>query len=152
MTQLTISEAARLAGKSRTTLYRLLNSGELSSVTGVDSQPRIDVSELLRVFPGIKLKSGVQPERPPVYQIEQHVTPQLDSQLYRALQAQIDTLERLLVEKDQRIMLLEDMRAPSTEQPPIPTAPATPTPTPPKPERQRGLLDRLADGLAAALK
>jgi hypothetical protein len=148
-----ISEAARLSGKSRTTLYRLLNSGELSSVTGVDSQPGIDISELLRVFPGIRVQVGVQNERPPVTPSEQCVTPEMDSHLYRSLQAQIDALERLLTEKDQRIMLLEDLRQATPPAPPQPlpaAAPATPEPAPPR--RRRGFLDRLADGLTAALK
>lgn len=151
-----ISEAARLAGKSRTTLYRMMNDGELSSVTGDDGQPGIDVSELLRVFPGVRVQVGVQNERPPVTPSEQSVTPQmnsLNSPLYRSMQAHIEVLERLLAEKDQRIMLLEDMRAgrPTEAVQPPPAAPVATVKTT-EPDRRRSFLERLADGLNAALK
>lgn len=151
-----ISEAARLAGKSRTTLYRMMNDGELSSVTGDDGQPGIDTSELLRVFPDVRVQVGVQNERPPVTPSEQSVTPKMDSlnsPLYRSMQAHIEVLERLLAEKDQRIMLLEDMRTgrPTEAVQPPPAAPA-PVAQTTEPTRRRTLLDRLAAGINEALK
>jgi hypothetical protein len=152
-----ISEAARLAGKSRTTLYRMLDSGDLSSVTGVDSQPGIDVSELLRVFPGIRVQAGVQNERPPVQVTEQSVTPQMDSQLYRSLQAHIAALERVIeakdaviAEKDARLLLLTDQRPAEAVAAPVATEILAAQIS--QPPRRRTLLDRLADGITAALK
>ncbi len=52
-----ISEAARLAGISRSTLYRVyIRSGKISTVENDRGQPGIDTSELARVFkvlPGV---------------------------------------------------------------------------------------------------
>ena len=50
MAKVSISEAARLAGKSRTTLHRLIKTGELSTCAGVRNSKMIDISELIRVF------------------------------------------------------------------------------------------------------
>lgn len=55
MSNVTISEAARLAGISRTQLYRgFINKGKIS-VTKDNEKVSIDLSELVRVFPNIKL-------------------------------------------------------------------------------------------------
>lgn len=55
MSNVTISEAARLAGISRTQLYRgFINKGKIS-VTKDNEKVSIDLSELVRVFPHIKL-------------------------------------------------------------------------------------------------
>jgi len=56
--KVSISEAARLAGKSRTTLHRLIKTGELSVSTGDRNAKMIDISELCRVFPAIRLSTG----------------------------------------------------------------------------------------------
>jgi hypothetical protein len=55
--KVSISEAARLAGKSRTTLHRLIKTGELSVSTGDRNAKMIDVSELCRVFPAIRFST-----------------------------------------------------------------------------------------------
>lgn len=150
-----ISEAARLARRSRQTLYAMRDRGELSFTTDdVSGTSALDMAELCRVFPHIKPDSVGQPT---VVNSEQPLTTAHDSLVVRALQAQIDALERLLAEKDQRIMLLEDMRTeklselvskitPENQHPEVSAAPA------PQQTRQRGFLDRLADGLNAALK
>jgi len=56
--KVSISEAARLAGKSRTTLHRLIKTGELSVSTGDRNAKMIDISELCRVFPAVRLSTG----------------------------------------------------------------------------------------------
>ena len=58
MAKVSISEAARLAGKSRTTLHRLIKTGELSVSTGDRNAKMIDISELCRVFPAVRLSTG----------------------------------------------------------------------------------------------
>lgn len=58
MAKVSISEAARLAGKSRTTLHRLIKAGELSVSTGDRNAKMIDLSELVRVFPDLSLSAG----------------------------------------------------------------------------------------------
>jgi len=55
MAKVSISEAARLTGKSRTTLHRLIKTGELSTCAGVRNSKMIDISELIRVFGDISV-------------------------------------------------------------------------------------------------
>ncbi|MDM7114842.1 DNA-binding protein, partial [Klebsiella pneumoniae] len=50
MARVSISEAARLTGKSRTTLHRLMKAGDLSTCSGERNEKMVDTSELLRVF------------------------------------------------------------------------------------------------------
>lgn len=57
MATVSISEAARLAGISRPTIYKLINSGQLnltSVVKAGKTVKTIDTSELIRVFGNIK--------------------------------------------------------------------------------------------------
>ncbi len=54
MTLLTFAEAARTVGVGRTTIYRKVESGELSSVQNHKGKSRIDPSELIRVFGELK--------------------------------------------------------------------------------------------------
>lgn len=68
MAKISISEASRLTGKSRTTLHRLIKAGELSSCSGIKNTKLLDTSELLRVFGTL---SAVQPA-----QLGEHVTAQ----------------------------------------------------------------------------
>lgn len=61
MARVSISEAARLAGVSRPTIYKLLKSGELSYTSAVKhGKPvkTIDTSELMRVFGTIEVVNG----------------------------------------------------------------------------------------------
>ena len=50
MALLTISAAARAAGKDRGTIKRYIKQGMLSVTTDVAGNTRIDTSELMRVF------------------------------------------------------------------------------------------------------
>ncbi len=54
MTQITISEAARRVGIARSTLLRHIKNGKVSKVIGKDGKPRLDTSELLRVYGDLK--------------------------------------------------------------------------------------------------
>lgn len=57
MSKVSISEAARLAGISRTNLYKTyINTGKIS-VSRESDKVYIDASELIRVFPECKLNS-----------------------------------------------------------------------------------------------
>ncbi len=58
MAQVSISEAARLSKRSRTTLYRYRDEGKISFSTDPQGNPVIDVSELIRVFGTIELDIG----------------------------------------------------------------------------------------------
>ncbi|MBU2788074.1 helix-turn-helix domain-containing protein [Acidithiobacillus sp. VAN18-1] len=50
MSKLTITEAAKVVGVSRMTLYKHIKSGRLSVEKDQFGKPNIDVSELIRVF------------------------------------------------------------------------------------------------------
>lgn len=50
MPELNATQAAKLYGKSRMTIWRYVTSGRLSSRIGDDGQRLIDLSELIRVF------------------------------------------------------------------------------------------------------
>jgi len=50
MPKLSITEAARLYGKSRSTLYKQNKNGVLSFSAGDDGRPCIDLSEMIRVY------------------------------------------------------------------------------------------------------
>lgn len=54
MTKLNLSQAAKATGKNRTTIWRHIKSGKLSAGRGMDDQPFVDTSELIRVYGEIK--------------------------------------------------------------------------------------------------
>lgn len=58
MPELTLSQAAKLAGKSKSTLNRAVKSGRLSASRNADGTFSIDPSELLRVFPSDAVQNG----------------------------------------------------------------------------------------------
>jgi len=60
MAKISISEAARLTGKNRTTLHRHIKSGKLSKFLDNDNAPLLDISELMRVYPTFKAPVAVQ--------------------------------------------------------------------------------------------
>jgi hypothetical protein len=68
MAKVSISEAARLTGKSRTTLHRLIKTGELSTCAGVRNSKMIDISELIRVFGDLSLPVDGHPSEQDVEQ------------------------------------------------------------------------------------
>jgi hypothetical protein len=49
--KLSVSQAARAAGRSKSQISRLMKNGRLSADRSVPSRPMVDASELLRVFP-----------------------------------------------------------------------------------------------------
>lgn len=63
MAKVSISEAARLAGISRPTLYRKIDAGEISVERDGDSV-QIDISELLRVFGELKTPGSPETAEP----------------------------------------------------------------------------------------
>lgn len=54
MSIVSISKAARLTSKSRTTIHRYIKTGKLSMCTDLNNKQGIDISELIRVFGEIK--------------------------------------------------------------------------------------------------
>jgi hypothetical protein len=68
MANVSISEAARVTGKSRATIQRHIKVGKLSVGKDVSGNPIIDTSELLRVYGSMQAESGAvgQDETPTV--------------------------------------------------------------------------------------
>ncbi|MBC4530619.1 helix-turn-helix domain-containing protein, partial [Klebsiella pneumoniae] len=98
MARVSISEAARLTGKSRTTLHRLIKAGDLSTCSGERNAKMVDTSELLRVFgPFEQLKgehhSGQVSERRDTASVDQC------EQVIRHLKQEIEHLNTLLLSK-----------------------------------------------------
>ncbi|HCM9195926.1 helix-turn-helix domain-containing protein [Klebsiella aerogenes] len=102
MAKISISEAARLTGKSRTTLHRLIKTGELSTCRGARNAKLVDVSELIRVF-------GPLAHRPSE-QVSIHVTEHSDTgvseqneQVIAQLRQEVEHLKTLVSAKDSHI-------------------------------------------------
>lgn len=102
MAKVSISEAARLTGKSRTTLHRLIKTGELSTCAGVRNSKMIDISELIRVFGDISLTVVEQPTE----QVsEQRVTvpDTANEQLVHSLKQEVEHLRTLVSAQESHI-------------------------------------------------
>jgi len=54
MSQVSVASAAKLVGKDRKTLYRLIKDGKLSATTSDSGLRQVETSELLRVFGAFK--------------------------------------------------------------------------------------------------
>ena len=111
MAQVSISEAARLTKRSRTTIYRYRDDGKLSFSTDTQGNPAIDTSELMRVFGEISLnRSELSRED----EDEHHVTHELNNvhaELQREnnlLSETINRLEREIEEAHQRELWLQN--------------------------------------------
>jgi len=98
MSKVNVSEASRLTGKSRTTLYKLMDSGQLSYTSEASGGRVLDTEELLRVFGSIghlgtpqDAQSGQQstPPRTPV-----------DTDLVAMLKGQLDAAQ----ERERRLL------------------------------------------------
>ena len=102
MAKISISEAARLTGKSRTTLHRLIKTGELSTCYGDRNARMVDISELIRVFGTL--------EQRPVEQVSGQVNEQTDTgvsaqseQVIAQLRQEVEHLKTLVSAKDSHI-------------------------------------------------
>jgi uncharacterized protein (UPF0276 family) len=55
MAQINLTQAAKLTGKNRTTIWRHIKSGKLSASKDFDDNPVVDTSELMRVYGGFAI-------------------------------------------------------------------------------------------------
>ena len=143
MAKLSISAAARAVGKNRTTIYRHIEKGLLSTTKDVRGNHKIDTAELMRVFGEIE-SSGDSIKATQV-NTEQQATiellkQQLESAEVREKKA-LEREERLYRELDdwkERYTLLENRMLP-----PAPAEQAIPMePTPAEPIK-KGFFSRL---------
>lgn len=102
VSQVSISEAARLVGKDRKTLYRDIKSGRLSATTCHSGTRQVDIAELVRVYGEFATgchsgKSGATP---------QDATPLATNETVdllvkvSALEVEVNQLRERLKEKD----------------------------------------------------
>lgn len=119
MAVVSISEASRLVGKTRQTLYNDRDSGKLSWTTLETGKPGIDTSELQRVYGQLKLNPVGQAVRnvdfdtrePADHAVNPTVHAVLETEL-KGAQQRIELLERMLsLEAAARRQQLESQRA-----------------------------------------
>lgn len=127
-----LSEAARISGKSRSTIHRHVKEGRLSKVSGQDGKPAIETSELHRVYGAL---SHSEPEKPG--RSETVETPLRQGEM-EVLAAQVRALERerdsLKDERDRWAAQAERLTLLLTQSKPSETSNEAPSP------RERGPL------------
>lgn len=126
MAKVSISEAARLTGKSRTTLHRLIKTGELSTCNGERNARMLDISELLRVFGSLEGSKSVHVAE----QVGEHgvtASEAENEQVIRSLKQEIEHLRTLVSAQGshidslkQAMQLLEHKQLPSEIPDPTP--------------------------------
>lgn len=107
MAKVSISEAARLVGVSRSNLYKsYIKQGKLSTSTNHQGKPEVDTSELLRVFGSLQqctdtVDSGGQVVTPLVDSSNSLQNQQLREQL-QAAQIRLELLQEQLIKADEQ--------------------------------------------------
>lgn len=105
MVKLTISEAARQVPISRKTLYKnYIQTGKISVEQDEKGNPKIDSSELVRVFPGLQGKQAKLTEG------DGHFT-QGNNLGTAILEERIKSLESLLAEKEKTLAVKDELIA-----------------------------------------
>ena len=158
MAKVSLSEAARLTGKSRVTIHRHIEKGKLTKEKDGLGNPVLDVSELERVYGA--LQQHEQPQKvqqddavlqlaPPPLQAENQVLrdrlAQIEAERSREREQFTETVRDLRTERDRLLTVIEDQTATVkllTDQrarEPLPAPQRTE-----QPKGWRGLLIRLA--------
>lgn len=110
MAKHSISEAAKLTGKARSTLHRHLKDGKLSKELDTDGQPVIDTAELVRVY-GPLLSQDRGTDDAVGQQATAPSSSVLQAKIEALLEAQIDQLRKERVEQINQLRAdLEDAR------------------------------------------
>lgn len=89
--ELNLSEAAKAAGVNRSTIYRKVKKGEISSTPDASGNPLIHVAELQRVYPKLNLAIGDALGQTP--QVPHDATGQIHAD-NRVLQVQLEAKDR----------------------------------------------------------
>lgn len=113
MTLLTVRQAADMAGVTRQSMYRLLDSGKVSAQVAPDGAKVIDTAELLRHFGTLQSQDAVQPEKSDGQrQAKRSHAISTDTDTQKTIE--IERLKAMLAAKDAEISLLrqriEDLR------------------------------------------
>lgn len=102
MAKVSISEAARLTGKSRTTLHRLIKAGEMSTCHGARNARMVDVSELIRVFGPLEYHPSEQVFAQVAEQSDTGISAQ-NGHVIAQLRQEVEHLKTLVSAKDSHI-------------------------------------------------
>lgn len=102
MAKVSISEAARLTGKSRTTLHKLIKTGELSTCHGARNARMVDVSELIRVLGPLEYRPSEQVSTQIAEHSDTAVSVQKE-QVIAQLRQEVEHLKTLVSAKDSHI-------------------------------------------------
>lgn len=78
MAELSLAQAATLAGKSKSTLTRAIKSGRMSAVRRADGTFSLDPAELLRVFPANAMRGDASASDGVAPDIVVHATQQME--------------------------------------------------------------------------
>jgi hypothetical protein len=141
MAKLNISQAAQMAGVSRPTIHKKINSGELS-VEKTDGKTLIDVSELERVFGTLVTPGTPKPNRKDLHTDTSQVATILQSQIER-LERELDVIRQERDnEKRAREREREEHRAERERLHGIIEKQTLLLPTPKEPEEKKGWLRR----------
>lgn len=100
MAKLNLSQAAKIVGRNRTTIWRHVNAGRLSIERDRDGNPLVDTSELLRVYGELKLDATIEQEK------KQHnETPSYDElfQLVQEMKKEQSEMRLLILELSNRL-------------------------------------------------
>lgn len=119
MSLVSITEAARLTGKSRRTIQRYVATGKLSLSQGDTTEKSIDTSELIRVF-GNSLKADTGDDTPKNVTMSHNITTKNDTTDIEKelLKQELALLKERLKDKDahidslQKAMLLIELKLP----------------------------------------
>ena len=135
MSLVSITEAARLTGKSRRTIQRYVATGKLSLSQNDATEKSIDISELIRVF-GDSLNTDTDNNTPKNVTMSHNVmtkndTPDIEKEL---LKQELALLKERLKDKDahidslQKAMLLIELKLPKETEPASEPQPEATTP------------------------
>lgn len=98
MAQVSVSEAARLVGRDRKSLYRAIKQGRLSATQSATGERQIDIAELVRVYGNF----GDKGDRGETVSAPQRETVDETAKI-AALQVEIANLRERLVDKERHI-------------------------------------------------
>lgn len=120
MSALTLKDAARIAGVSRPTIYRMVSEGKLSVTKDERGVQRVDASELKRVFPKARFETGenldsvrtrqTETGQDRVLEVELRAARELLAVTREALQSEREEKARLLGVVEAQTRMLEDRR------------------------------------------
>lgn len=112
MTKVSVSEAAKLVGKSIKTIYRHIDTGKLSASQNDNGLKSIDVSELQRVYGNIKItnENVIESQMSEVENQNNNQTRQLLQQENEMLKKLLDEKENHIASLKQAMLLLEHQK------------------------------------------